>query len=49
MLKKQMDVHYYFYKEEHDSPETVWEGKIDLSEGVGTIVIKERSGDNCWN
>ena len=34
--------------EENEGPETVWEGTIDLSEGSGTIVVKERSGDNCW-
>jgi len=34
--------------EENEGPEAVWEGKINLSEGSGTIVVKERSGDHCW-
>ena len=33
---------------ENDGPESVWEGTIDLSEESGTIVVKERSGDDCW-
>ena len=34
--------------EEEEALETVWEEKINLSEGSGTILIKERSGMNCW-
>ena len=32
---------------ENEGTENVWEGKIDLSEGSGIIVVKERSGEMC--
>ena len=33
---------------EDEGLKEVWEGRINLSEGSGAIVIKERSGDDCF-